>query len=146
MQGALGGKVGPTGITNSKDMVTQLTDKLYDFAVWYAATRRVPSGELLGPAATKACTHMRGAAQEVATVLVATLSRCSIHGSSPIQAAAPCPAPSPPTPCKSTLLDAASTNPSAVSKQLEEWRKDLGNCFNDRASCQPWTAIGLITL
>jgi hypothetical protein len=126
---ALGGTVVPTGITNTTSMVSQLTDKLYDFAVWYAATRWVPSGELLGPAATTACMHMRGAAQEVATVFVAALSRGIIVAGSSIQAAGPYPAPSAPAPCTSTLLKAASSNPSAVRKQLEEWHKDLGKLF-----------------
>jgi hypothetical protein len=126
---ALGGTVVPTGITNTTSMVSQLTDKLYDFAVWYAATRWVPSGELLGPAATTACMHMRGAAQEVATVFVAALSRGIIVAGSSIQAAGPYPAPSAPAPCTSALLKAASSNPSAVRKQLEEWHKDLGKLF-----------------
>lgn len=126
---ALGGKVDPTGITNTATMVSQLTDKLYDFAVWYAATRWVPSGELLGPAAKTACMHMRGAAQEVATVFVATLSRAIIRAGSSIQAARPYPAPSAAATCNSTLLNASSINPSAVRKQLEEWRKDLGKLF-----------------
>lgn len=126
---ALGGMVDPTGITNTAVMVSQLTDKLYDFAVWYAATRWVPSGELLGPAATTACTHMRGAAQEVATVFVAALSRAIVRAPSAIQASGPYPAPSAPAACTSTLLKDASINPSAVRTQLEEWRKDLGKLF-----------------
>jgi len=126
---ALGGTVDPTGITNVATLISDLTDKLYDFAVWYAATRWVPSGELLGAAATTACTHMRGAAQEVATVFVSTLSRAILRPGSTIQAAGPYPAPSAPAVCNSTLLKGASTNPSAVRKQLEEWRKDWGKLF-----------------
>jgi hypothetical protein len=126
---ALGGTVDPTGITNTATMTSQLTDKLYDFAVWYAATRWVPSGELLGPAALTACTHMRGAAQEVATVFVAALSRAIVRAPSAIQASGPYPAPSAPAACTSTLLKDASINPSAIRKQLEDWRKDLGKLF-----------------
>ena len=126
---ALGGTVDRTGITNTATLIPLLADKLYDFAVWYAATRWVPSGELLGPAATTACTHMRGAALEVATVFVSTLSRAILRPGSSIQAAGPYPAPSAPAVCNSTVLKAASSNPSAVRKQLEEWRKDWGKLF-----------------
>ena len=126
---ALGGSVDPTGITNTAIMTAQLTEKLYDFAVWYAATRWVPSGELLGPAAMTACTHMRGAAQEVSTVFVAALSCAIIRAPSAIQARGPYPVPSAPAVCTSIFLSDASVNPSAVRKQLEEWRKDLGALF-----------------
>jgi hypothetical protein len=121
---ALGATTGASGITNGKDFVDKLTDQLYDFAVWYAATRWIPSGELLGPAAQKACTHMKGAAREVATVFAALLSR-SIKSGSVLQAAAPYPAPTVPGKCESTLLSSASTDVSAVRKQLERWSQDL---------------------
>jgi hypothetical protein len=62
-------------------------------------------------------------------VFVAALSRGIIVAGSSIQAAGPYPAPSAPAPCTSALLKAASSNPSAVRKQLEEWHKDLGKLF-----------------
>lgn len=126
---ALGGTVGPSGITNVPAMTKSLADKLYDFAVWYAATRWIPSGELLGPAAEEACTHMRGAAEEVATVFVSTLSKAILRPGAAIQASAPYPAPTAPAACQSSLLKGASVNPSAVRKQLEEWTKQMGPLF-----------------
>lgn len=126
---ALGGTVGSGGITNMPALTKSLADKLYDFAIWYAATRWIPSGELLGPAAQTACMHMRGAAEEVATVFVSTLSKAILRPGSAIQASAPYPAPTAAGACKSTLMQAASTNPSAVRKQLEEWNKQMGALF-----------------
>lgn len=126
---ALGATVGAMGITNVPALTTSIADKLYDFAVWYAATRWIPSGELLGPAATTACTHMRGAADEVATVLVSTLSKAILRPGSSIHASAPYPKPTAAGVCKSTLLQGASVNPSAVRKQLEEWNKQMGSFF-----------------
>ena len=126
---ALGATVGATGITNVPAFTTSIADKLYDFAIWYAATRWIPSGELLGPAATTACTHMRGAADEVATVLVSTLSKAILRPGSSIHASAPFPAPTAAGACKSTLLQGASVNPSAVRKQLAEWNKQMGALF-----------------
>lgn len=121
---ALGATVGPSGITNGTDFVDKLTGQMYDFAVWYAATRWIPSGELLGPAAEKACMHMKGAAREVATVFAALLSR-TIKSGGVLQAAAPYPSPTAPGKCESTLLSAASTDVSEVRKQLERWSQDL---------------------
>jgi hypothetical protein len=126
---ALGATVGRTGITNAKTVIDDLADNLYDFAVWYAATRWIPSGELLGRAALTACTHMRGAASEVATVFVATLSRAVARPSTPIQATGPYPRATAPSTCTSSLLSAASTDVSAVRKQLENWRRDLSTLF-----------------
>lgn len=126
---ALGGKVSPKGITNPLDLVTALTAKLYEFAVWYAATRWIPSGELLGPDAVKACVHMKGAAKEVATVFAQTLHRAILAPTTPVQAAVPYPPPSAPGPCESELLKRAGTDPSAVKKQLGEWAKDLKKLF-----------------
>jgi hypothetical protein len=34
--------------------------------------------------------------------------------------------------CRSTLLQGASVNPSAVRKQLEEWHQQMGRSFNNR--------------
>jgi hypothetical protein len=121
---ALGATVSPAGITNAKDFVDKLTGQLYDFAVWYAATRWVPSGELLGTKAVTACTHMKGAAREVATVFAALLSR-TIKSGGVLQAAAPYPPPTAPGKCESSLLNACSTDVSEVRKQLEHWSKDL---------------------
>src|SRR6266699_56733 len=125
----LGASVSSTGITNPAVMINQLADKLYDFAVWYAATRWIPSGELLGKAAVAACIHMRGAAREVATVFVTTLSRAIARQRSVIQASGPYPAPTAPGSCESSLLKAASSDVSAVRKQLESLRKDLSKLF-----------------
>jgi hypothetical protein len=121
---ALGATIGPAGITNSKDFVDKLTDQLYDFGVWYAATRWIPSGELLGPQALKACMHMKGAAREVATVFAALLAR-SMKSGGVLQAAAPYPSPTAPGKCESSLLNTASTDVSEVRKQLDKWSKEL---------------------
>lgn len=121
---ALGATVSPAGITNARDFVDKLTDQLYDFAVWYAATRWVPSGELLGAKAVTACAHMKGAAREVATVFAALLSR-SIKSGSVLQAAAPYPPPTAPGKCDSSLLNACSTDVSEVRKQLDKWSQEL---------------------
>ncbi|MGP3683317.1 hypothetical protein ACTVZO_01160 [Streptomyces sp. IBSNAI002] len=123
---ALGATVSPTGITNKTDVIDRLADKLYEFAVWYAATRWVPSGELLGPAAEKACQHMKGAAHEVATVFVTTLASAIAHPPDPVDAAGPYPGQSATGPCASTLLKAASTNVGAVRRQLDEWAEEFG--------------------
>jgi hypothetical protein len=126
---ALGATVSTTGITNSTTVIDQLTTKLYDFAVWYAATRWIPSGELLGTAALTACTHMKGAAHEVATVFVATLSRAIASPRGPIKASGPYAGPTPPGSCESDLLKAASIDVSAVRKRLESLGRDLGKLF-----------------
>ncbi|MFD4245825.1 hypothetical protein ACFWP3_30165 [Streptomyces sp. NPDC058525] len=126
---ALGATVSPTGIANKADVTDRLADKLYEFAVWYAATRWVPSGELLGPAAEKACQHMKGAAREVATVFVTTLSSAIAHSPNAIDAAGPYPGQSATGPCASTLLKAASVNVGAVREQLDEWAKEFGRLF-----------------
>ncbi|GAA0594338.1 hypothetical protein [Streptomyces crystallinus] len=126
---ALGGTVTAAGIGNKTDLVDRLSDKLYEFAVWYAATRWVPSGELFGPAAEKACQHMKGAAREVATVFVTTLSSAMARAPVPIDASGPYPGQSAAGPCASTLLKAASTDVGAVRRQLDEWVKDLGHLF-----------------
>ncbi|BAZ03256.1 hypothetical protein NIES37_72690 (plasmid) [Tolypothrix tenuis PCC 7101] len=126
---ALGAKVSTAGIINITTIVDQLTPKLYDFAVWYAATRWVPSGELLGNAAVNACKHMKGAAREVATVFVNTLSKSIASPSLPIQASRPFPAPTAVGSCDSNLLKAASVDVSNVRKQLDDWRKELGSLF-----------------
>lgn len=109
---AIGAKVGPHGITNTTALITALTAKLADFGYWYAATRWVPTGELVGIDARKTCEHMEGAAKEVATVFVATLSRAVTAPHTAINAVAPYPAPSPPGTCNSKLLQAASLVPS----------------------------------
>lgn len=105
---ATGATRGPKGtISNETAWIAGLTTKLYDFGIWYAATRWVHTGELTGSAASATCTHMRGAAAEVATVFVKTLSRAILHAPSAIDAAAPYPGPTPPGPCQSMLLQAA---------------------------------------
>jgi hypothetical protein len=126
---ALGAIVSSSGITNTTTLIDQLTVKLYDFAIWYAATRWIPSGELLGNAAVDACKHMKGTAREVATVFVNTLSKSIARPLLPIQASRPFPAPTSAGICDSNLLKAASIDVSNVRKQLDEWRKDLGKLF-----------------
>ncbi|MCX5209373.1 hypothetical protein OG689_08770 [Kitasatospora sp. NBC_00240] len=105
---AVGATVGPAGITNSTALVTALTNKLTDFGYWYATTRWVPTGELVGGAAEQTCRNMEGAAREVATVFVATLSRAVTAPHRPIKAAAPFPPPSRAGSCGSTLLKLAA--------------------------------------
>ncbi len=126
---ALGATVSPAGITNTPDFIDKISKQLYDFAVWYAATRWIPSGELLGPAAEKACTHMQGAAREVAIVFTAILSR-SIKSGGILQAAAPYPVPLAPGKCESSLLGTAGTDVSKVRKQVQEWNKDLRHLWD----------------
>ena len=100
---SLGATVGAAGVANKAAMIDRLANKIYDFAVWYAVTRWIPSGELKGNNALAACAHMKGAAREVATVFVDTLGR-AIAGRRPLQAAAPYPRPSAPGSCSSLLL------------------------------------------
>ncbi|WP_049567471.1 hypothetical protein [Streptomyces sp. SBT349] len=109
---AIGAKVGPTGIADVTALIASLTKKIADFGYWYAATRWVPSGELVGDAARRTCTHMDGAAKEVATVFVTTLSRTVAKPHTAINATAPYPPPSPQGTCNSRLLQAASLIPS----------------------------------
>ncbi len=74
---------------------------------------------------------MKGAANEVATVFVQTLSKALAAPAGPIKASAPYPTPTPVgSKCDSTLLSAASVDPSAVRKKLEDWRKELGQLFD----------------
>ncbi|WP_371656524.1 MULTISPECIES: hypothetical protein [unclassified Streptomyces] len=127
--GALGATVSSAGIVNKAALIDKLADKLYEFAVWYAATRWVTSGELLGPAADKACQHMKGTAREVATVFVTTLSSAIARPPTPIDATGPYPGQSATGPCASSMLKAASTDVGAVRKQLDQWVKELGHLF-----------------
>jgi hypothetical protein len=127
---SLGASVAGAKITNASAMIDQLTSKLYDFAVWYAATRWIPSGELLGDTAINACKNMNGAAREVATVFVSALSSAIAGPTRPIQASGPYPPPSPAGECASSFLKAAGFDVSAVRKQLDDWRKDLGRLFD----------------
>ena len=122
---ALGGSVSSSRITNAPAFINKLTDQLYDFAIWYAATRWIPSGELIGKQAEIFCTHVKGCAREVATVFVTTLAHAIADSSSPIKAAQPYPKPSAQGKCESTLLQGASKDPSVIRKTLQEWGKDL---------------------
>lgn len=123
---ALGGRVQPPAtLTNPLDLVRHLTGKLYEFAVWYAATRWIPSGELLGKDAELACQHMKTAAGEVAITFVQTLMKAMAAPLKPVAASAPYTATLGPGPCESTLLRAASKDPSSVKKQVEEWAKGV---------------------
>lgn len=126
---AIGATLSSSGITNAGALVDRLSQKLFDFAVWYAATRWIPSGELLGKAATVTCTHLRGAAREVAFVFVRALSNAIAAPRAAIHAAPPYPSPLAAGDCESDLLKAASTDVSAVRKQIEGWRKDLSKLF-----------------
>ena len=121
---SFGGTVGPGGITNANMLISTFADKIHAFALWYASTRWVPSGELRGVSALTACTHMQGAAREVATVFVAALSRATKSG--PIKAIEPYPVPSAPSSCTFPLLQQTGS----LREQLEEWRKGLGKLFN----------------
>lgn len=128
---AIGGRVAPNGtLLNPIDLVKSLTGKLYEFAVWYTATRWVPSGELLGKDAEAACTHMRSAAGEVALTFTQTLVKAMAAPTKPVAASAPYVAPIAPGACESSLLQAASKDPSSVKKQLQEWGKELGHLFD----------------
>jgi hypothetical protein len=127
---ALGATISLVGITNTQSVINNLVPKLYDFAVWYAATRWIPSGELMGSAAINSCTHMKGAAREVATVFVAALSRAIANSRNPIHASNPYPSPTPPGPCESDLLKSAAIDVSSVRKQIDNLRKDLGKLFD----------------
>lgn len=105
---AIGGVVDAKGaITNKPQLIAALTGKLDEFGIWYAATRWVPSGELSGAAATNTCTHMLGAAQEIATVTVTTLATAILRTPASVDATSPYPTPSPPGVCQSRLLRAA---------------------------------------
>lgn len=105
----IGGTIGPRGvITNAPSLTATLTTKLYDFGIWYASTRWVPTGELKGKDATLMCQHMRGAAEEVATVFVKTLGEAIAGAPARVVAKKPLPKPTPPGTCQSNLLKAAS--------------------------------------
>lgn len=107
---AIGGVVDAKGVITNKDqLIAALTEKFNDFGIWYAATRWVPSGELSGAAATNTCTHMLGAAREVATVTVTTLAAAVVKSPAAVAAAMPYPPLSPPGVCQSTLLQAAGS-------------------------------------
>ncbi|NYI04564.1 hypothetical protein [Allostreptomyces psammosilenae] len=105
---AIGATVAPTGITNAATLTTSLTKKLTDFGYWYAATRWLPTGELVGRSAARTCEHMEGAAKEIATVFVATLSRNITAPNTPIKATPPYPPPSSAGVCNSRLLQLAA--------------------------------------
>ena len=109
---AIGGTVDSRGITNAPALVTSLSKKLTDFGYWYAATRWVPTKELIGPAAQRTCEHMEGAAREIATVFVDTLARAIRKAPQAIDAAGPYPRPTPPGACNNKLLALAGKVPS----------------------------------
>lgn len=118
---AIGATVGPAGITNAPALTASLARKFTDFGYWYAATRWVPTGELGGKTAQKTCEHMEGAAQEIATVFVSTLSRAITTSPRAIDAIGPYPKPSPPGSCGSTLLRAAAILGGAGLPELPSW-------------------------
>jgi len=105
---AVGGAVTPKGITNKADLVKALTAKLTAFGYWYAATRWVPTGELVGAEAQRTCEHLEGAAKEIATVFVDTLSKAIVAAPAKIDATAPYPPASMPGACNSRLLKLAA--------------------------------------
>jgi hypothetical protein len=105
----IGATVGSKGvITNAPALTATLAMKLYDFGIWYASTRWVPTGELKGKDATLMCRHMKGAAEEVATVFVKTLGDAINRAPARVVATKPFPKPTPPGTCQSNLLKAAS--------------------------------------
>jgi len=105
---AIGGTTSTKGITNSSTVVDAVAKKLTDFGYWYAATRWVPTGELAGVDAKRTCEQMEGAAREIATVFVATLSKAIVAAPAKIDATAPYPKPSMTGPCNSRLLKLAA--------------------------------------
>lgn len=109
---ALGASTSSKGISNKADVVTSLTKKLTEFAYWYAATRWVPTGELVGPDAKRACELMEGAAREIATVFVDTLSKAVVAAPAKIDATPPYPAVSMGGACNSRLLKLAAVGGS----------------------------------
>ncbi len=126
---AIGGIFKSPGILDVQTLIIKLADQIYDFAVWYAATRWIPSGELMSGKAEVLCKHIKGASKEVATVFVNTLVRAMTNPSGAIKASDPYPPPTGAGKCESTLLQNSSTDPSAIRKQLQEWGKDLGKLF-----------------
>lgn len=126
---AIGATVSPAGITNAASLVGSLANKLYDFAVWYTATRYVPSGQLRGQSVITACQHLRGAANEVATVFVQTLSQAVADQGRPVAAQRPYPTPSSPRPCESRLLNASATDVSQIRREYESIRRGLQRLF-----------------
>ena len=105
----IGATVGPKGaITNARALTSKLSTKLYDFGIWYASTRWVPTGELRGADATKTCQHMKGAAEEVAGVFVKTLGEAIAAAPARVVAKKPFPPVTAPRKCESRLLGAAS--------------------------------------
>lgn len=126
---AIGATVSPAGVTNAATLVGALASKFYDFAVWYTATRYVPSGQLRGQSVITACQHLRGAANEVATVFVRTLSQAVADQGRPVAAQRPYPTPTSPGSCESRLLNASATDVSQIRREYENIRRSLQRLF-----------------
>lgn len=105
---SIGATMSGSSISNESAFIGSLSAKLAAFGYWYAATRWVPTGELVGADALKTCQHMEGAAREVATVFVKTLSQAIARGAAPINATPPYPSPAGPGTCNSGLLRTAA--------------------------------------
>jgi hypothetical protein len=96
-------------IANATALTATLATKLYDFGIWYASTRWVPTGELMGKDAELTCQHMKGAAEEVATIFVKTVGEAIAAAPARVGAKKPFPPPTTPGRCQSRLLGAASS-------------------------------------
>ncbi|MFI6168885.1 hypothetical protein ACIBCN_19040 [Nocardia sp. NPDC051052] len=105
---AVGGTTSSKGITNKTDLINSLAKKLTEFGYWYAATRWVPTGELVGQDARRTCELMQGAAREIATVFVETLSTAIAAAPAKIDAEPPYPTPTLGGTCNSVLLKLAA--------------------------------------
>ena len=127
---ALGATISGTTITNATTMTSNLADKLEEFACWYAATRYLPNGQITAANANGACSHLRGASEEVASVLVSILSHAIANPADRIQARPPYPAPTPAGASCSCSLLAAVRPATGVTEEIERqiWRaRDLFN-------------------
>lgn len=126
---SIGATVSPIGITNAASLISKLSEKIYDFAVWYTLTRYITSGQLKNKEVIIAGQHMRGAANEVATVFVQALSDAIFYQGNPV-VARKYPPPSQPGQCESSLLRAAAIDVSYIRKKyLECMRKELIKLF-----------------
>lgn len=111
---AIGATVTPKGISNTSALVGVLTTKLTEFGYWYAATRWVPTGELAGPDARRTCENMEGAAKEIATVFVDTLSKAIAAAPAKVDASPPYPPVSMAGACNSRLLQLAALGGGSI--------------------------------
>lgn len=71
---------------------------------------------------------MSGAAEEVATVFISTLSRAIAKAPAPVKASPPYPNRTSPGECASDALKAAAF-PDKVRQLIDSWESELGNMF-----------------